>query len=62
VADATDVTQAVAPVAERPGPVHLRLERGQTPVIFDDEHMLDLDSRGVPVLGSATLLARVVLS
>jgi hypothetical protein len=62
VADATEVTQAVAAVAERSGPVHSRLERGQTPVIFDDDHVLDLDSRGVPVLGSATFLGRVVLS
>ena len=41
VADATEVTQAVAAVAERPGPVHSRLKRGQIPVIFDDDHVLE---------------------
>jgi transketolase len=43
VADATEVTQAVAAVAQRPGPVYLRLKRGEIPVIFDDDHVLDLD-------------------
>jgi transketolase len=43
VADATEVTQAVAAVAERPGPVYFRLKRGEIPVIFDEGHVLDLD-------------------
>jgi transketolase len=43
VADATEVTQAVAAIAERPGPVYLRLKRGEIPVIFDEDHTLDLD-------------------
>lgn len=43
VADATEVTQAVAAIAERPGPVYLRLKRGETPVIFGSDHRLNLD-------------------
>jgi transketolase len=43
VADATEVTQAVAAVAERPGPVYFRLKRGEMPVLFGDDHRLDLD-------------------
>lgn len=43
VADASEVSQAVAAVAERPGPVYLRLKRGEIPVIFDEGHRLDLD-------------------
>jgi transketolase len=43
VADATEVAQAVAAVAQRPGPVYLRLKRGEIPVIFDEDHVLDLD-------------------
>jgi transketolase len=43
VADAREVIQAVAAVAERPGPVYLRLKRGETPIIFDENHRLDLD-------------------
>jgi transketolase len=43
VADAREVTQAVAAIAERPGPVYLRLKRGEIPVIFDEHHRLDLD-------------------
>ncbi|HEX3961630.1 MAG TPA: transketolase C-terminal domain-containing protein [Trebonia sp.] len=43
VADAREVTQAVAAVAQRPGPVYLRLKRGEIPVIFEEGHRLDLD-------------------
>lgn len=43
VADASEVTQAVAAVAERPGPVYLRLKRGEIPSIFGPDHVLDLD-------------------
>jgi transketolase len=42
-ADATEVRQAVAAIAERPGPVYLRLKRGEIPEIFDANHRLDLD-------------------
>jgi transketolase len=41
-ADALEITQAVVAVAEQPGPVYLRLKRGEIPVIFDDDHRLEL--------------------
>jgi transketolase len=41
-ADAVEVRQAVAAVVDHPGPVYLRLKRGENPVIFDDVHRLDL--------------------
>jgi transketolase len=42
-ADATEVRQAVGAIADRPGPVYLRLKRGEIPEIFDAGHRLDLD-------------------
>jgi transketolase len=41
-ADAVEVRQAVAAIANRPGPVYMRLKRGETPIIFDDDYRLDL--------------------
>ena len=41
-ADAIETRQVVAAIADRPGPVYLRLKRGEIPVIFDDAHRLDL--------------------
>jgi len=46
-ADALEVRQAVAAIADRPGPVYMRLKRGETPIIFDDNHRLDLDKAQV---------------
>jgi transketolase len=43
VADATQTAQAVAAVADVPGPVYLRLKRGEIPVIFPQEHRFRLD-------------------
>jgi transketolase len=40
VADAVETRQAVAAIADLPGPVYLRLKRGEIPVIFDDDHVL----------------------
>jgi transketolase len=42
VADATETRQAVAAIAEHPGPVYLRLGRGEIPLIFGDEHRFSL--------------------
>src|SRR5438876_4080339 len=33
--DATEITQAVAAIAEYPGPVYMRLLRGEVPVVLD---------------------------
>jgi transketolase len=41
-ADATETRQVVDAIADRPGPVYLRLKRGEIPVIFDEDHRLDL--------------------
>jgi transketolase len=41
-ADAVETKQVVAAIADRPGPVYLRLKRGEIPLIFDDDHRLDL--------------------
>jgi transketolase len=41
-ADASETKQAVAAIAALPGPVYLRLKRGEIPVIFEDNHRLDL--------------------
>jgi transketolase len=38
VADAVEVRQAVPAIADLPGPVYLRLKRGEVPVIFTDDH------------------------
>jgi transketolase len=44
VADATETAQAVTAIAGLPGPVYLRLKRGEIPVIFPEDHQLSLDS------------------
>ena len=41
-ADSTEITQAVAAVADHPGPVYLRLKRGEIPQIFDEGHRFSL--------------------
>jgi transketolase len=43
VADATETRQAVRAVADHPGPVYLRLGRGEIPVVFGDDHRFSLD-------------------
>lgn len=42
-ADAVEVAQAVTAVADHPGPVYLRLKRGDNPLIFRPGHRLALD-------------------
>jgi transketolase len=41
-ADAVETRQVVAAIADLPGPVYLRLKRGEIPLIFDDNHRFDL--------------------
>lgn len=43
VADAVETVRAVHAIADVPGPVYLRLKRGEIPQIFDDDHELRLD-------------------
>ena len=42
VADATETAQVVPAMANVPGPVYLRLKRGEIPVIFPGDHRLSL--------------------
>ena len=59
VADATETAQVVAAIADLPGPVYLRLKRGEIPVIFPEDHRLSLDRAQVLVDGrNETGLAR----
>lgn len=43
VADAIETREAVEAMVDVPGPVYLRLKRGEIPVIFDDDHDFSLD-------------------
>ena len=47
VADAVEVRQVAAAIADLDGPVYVRLKRGEIPVIFGDEHRLRLDRADV---------------
>ncbi|MFC4945433.1 transketolase family protein [Pseudonocardia sp. GCM10023141] len=57
VADAVEVRQVVDAVVDHPGPVYVRLKRGEIPVIFDDDHVLDVG--GANVLRAGTDLALI---
>lgn len=43
VADATETAQAVEAIADLPGPVYLRLKRGEIPVIFPETHRFSVE-------------------
>ena len=53
-ADAIETKQVVAAIADRPGPVYLRLKRGEIPLIFDDDHRLDLAKAQILTGGEGT--------
>jgi transketolase len=50
-ADAVETKQVVAAIADHPGPVYLRLKRGEIPVIFDDAHRFDLSKAQILIGG-----------
>jgi transketolase len=56
VADAVETRQAVSAIVDVPGPVYVRLKRGEIPVIFDDSHALRLDRASVVVAGTHVAL------
>ena len=56
VADAVETRQVPALVADVPGPVYVRLKRGEIPVIFDSDHVLRLDRASVVVAGTDVAL------
>jgi transketolase C-terminal domain/subunit len=59
VADATETAQVAAAIADLPGPVYLRLKRGEIPVIFPEDHRLSLERAQLLVDGrNGTGLAR----
>ena len=58
VADAGETSQAVEAIVDLPGPVYLRLKRGEIPVVFDDDHRFDLDhARLLRPEGEVTVVA-----
>ena len=58
VADATETAQAVAAIADLPGPVYLRLKRGEIPVIFPDDHQFSPTRAQVLVEAGGGTLSR----
>jgi transketolase len=55
VADAVEVRQVAGAIVDVPGPVYVRLRRGEIPVIFDDDHVLNLDRANVVAAGTDVL-------
>jgi transketolase len=51
LADATEISQAVRAVAERRGPVYLRLKRGEIPVVSEPSHRFSLHKAHVAKQG-----------
>ena len=56
VADAVETRQVVSAIMDVPGPVYVRLKRGEIPVIFDDSHVLRLGRASVVVAGTDAAL------
>jgi transketolase len=56
VADAVEVAQVAAAIVDLPGPVYVRLKRGEIPAIFDDDHVLSLRRADVLTSGSDVAL------
>jgi transketolase len=56
VADAVETRQVVPAIADVPGPVYVRLKRGEIPVIFDDSHTLRLGRAEVVLPGTDVAL------
>jgi transketolase len=56
VADAVEVRQVPEAVIDVPGPVYVRLKRGEIPVIFDEGHVLRIGQAEVLVPGDDVAL------
>jgi transketolase len=56
VADAVEVRQVAEAVIDVPGPVYVRLKRGEIPVIFDEGHVLRIGQAEVLVPGDDVAL------
>jgi transketolase len=58
LADATEIAQAPAIAASLPGPVYLRLKRGEIPAIFGPSHRLDIERARILTEGAdVTMIA-----
>jgi transketolase len=64
LADATQVRAALPSVADIPGPVYLRLKRGEIPVIFEDDHQFSLTTAQTLIEGTdlAVIASGMMLS
>jgi transketolase len=56
VADAVEASQVCDAIVDLPGPVYVRLKRGDIPVIFDQDHVLELDRAQVLTRGDDVAL------
>jgi transketolase len=56
VADAVETRQVVSAIVDVPGPVYVRLKRGEIPVIFDDSHRMRLGQARVALAGTDVAL------
>jgi len=56
VADAVEIRQVVPQIVDLPGPVYLRLKRGEIPVIFDEGHTMSLTNAQVLTTGKDVAL------
>ncbi|MEU6375767.1 transketolase C-terminal domain-containing protein [Streptomyces sp. NPDC046909] len=56
VADAVEIRKVVPLIADEPGPVYLRLKRGEIPVVFDDDHVFRIGAAQRLVDGAEVLL------
>jgi transketolase len=64
LADATQIRDALPAIADLPGPVYLRLKRGEIPVIFDDDHEFSLATAQTLIEGTdlAVIASGMMLS
>jgi transketolase len=56
VADAVEARQVCQAIVDLPGPVYVRLKRGEIPLIFADDHVLSLDRADVLTRGDDVAL------
>ncbi|WP_406141649.1 transketolase family protein [Streptomyces sp. NBC_01089] len=56
VADAVEIAQVIPAIVDHPGPVYLRLKRGEIPVVFDEEHQFSLTAAQHVVPGGDVVL------
>jgi len=64
LADATQIRAALPSIVAIPGPVYLRLKRGEIPVIFDDDHEFSLTKAETLIEGTdlAVIASGMMLS